>query len=121
MQENSGTKWTEEEDNKLYQECVDKISLENICAEHKRKIGGIKSRKILLADKLINNGRDKQEIYAIFSTNEDEIYNFKQRQENRKNRVKNTEEFLDISDIQQIKNELNDIKTLLISVLAKLK
>lgn len=104
MQENKGARWTEEEDNKLYQECVDKISLEEICAKHKRNSGGIKSRKLLLADKLINSGRDRQEIYTIFSTNEDEIYYYL----NRKNKPKNTEK---ISDIQPVGINETNIRT----------
>ena len=42
----AGNKWLPEEDDKLVQEISDKKSFEDIALEHKRTIGGIKSRVI---------------------------------------------------------------------------
>ena len=42
----AGNKWLPEEDDKLVQEITDKKTFEEIALEHKRTIGGIKSRVI---------------------------------------------------------------------------
>jgi hypothetical protein len=43
---NAGNKWLSEEDNKLVKEITNKRTFEEIAFEHKRTIGGIKSRVI---------------------------------------------------------------------------
>jgi hypothetical protein len=115
--ENSGTKWTKEEEEKLLKSIDNNKKLEDICEEHKRNVGGIIFRLKLIVYKLYNDGKTVDEIHnTIKLLSVEEINktiktreNIKKKQEDSKNKKEdnlNQEQNL-ISVLNEIKNSLN--------------
>ena len=107
IQSNVGKKWTDEEEDTLLEELKKNIDIEIISQNHKRKIGGIESRRKEIAYKMYLNHIDIKEI--IVKTKLDyetikQIINIKQNYK-KPNKTISLE-----NEIAEIKNDIKDLK-----------
>jgi hypothetical protein len=109
---NVGKKWTEEEENKLLEELNKNIDIETISQNHKRKIGGIESRRKEIAYKMYMRNVSIDKI--ILKTKLDyetikQIINIKQY-DNKKPKLKLKNPISLENEISEIKNDIKDLK-----------
>ena len=112
IQSNVGKKWTDEEEDTLLEELKKNIDIEIISQNHKRKIGGIESRRKEIAYKMYLNHIDIKEI--IVKTKLDyetikQIINIKQN-DNKKPKLKIKNPISLENEIAEIKNDIKDLK-----------
>lgn len=118
--ENSGTKWTIDEEEKLLKLISDGKDLYDISDEHKRNVGGIINRLETISWRLYNNGKSIDEIYNVLKLiSKDDIELaikiMRNKKENEKIVAKNI--IAKNNDIRNTNDEiistLNDIKNML--------
>jgi len=80
----AGNKWLSDEDAKLCQEIKSNISYDDIALEHKRTLGGIKSRVIshIMYPKYKNENTSIDELASIYNIEKDLIEKYIQKIEN---------------------------------------
>jgi len=106
-----GKKWTVEEDEELMKELNDKKSYEEIALNHKRTIGGIKSRVICLILYLQYKDKSKtiEELSLEYNIENDLVLKYINKMENRDSNESNILKYIDKKEIKdsEIKTRVN--------------
>jgi hypothetical protein len=115
IQSNVGKKWTDEEETTLLEELKKNIDIKTISQNHKRKIGGIESRRKEIAYKMYFNHMDIKEIIVKTRLNYETIKQIIDTKQNYNTKVKSKSKIpISINnDIIEIKNEIKDLKKLI--------
>lgn len=99
-----GNKWTDDEDNMLILSISIGKSISDIAHEHKRTLGGIKSRLRVIAIRMIEKeGKNIEEVCTILRMNPIEIEDAKMRRDN-------SIQTKDKSPIRRIETEIDVLK-----------
>lgn len=80
---NCGNRWSKTEEENLLEE-IKTMSIEDIGLSHKRTVGGIKARLLLLSCNMLNEGLSMDEVIKKTTMNEDDIEDYHANQENKK-------------------------------------
>jgi hypothetical protein len=106
-----GKKWLQEEDEELMRELTDKKTFEEIALNHKRTIGGIKSRVICLILYLQYKDGTKtiEELSSEYNIENDLVIKYINKMEIRDSRQTNTLQYIDKMEINN--NKKDEIKT----------
>ena len=106
-----GSKWLQEEDEELMRELTDKKTFEEIALNHKRTIGGIKSRVICLILYLQYKDGTKtiEELSSEYNIENDLVIKYINKMEIRDSRQTNTLQYIDKMEINN--NKKDEIKT----------
>jgi hypothetical protein len=107
-----GKKWLQEEDEELMREISDKKTFEEIALNHKRTIGGIKSRVICLILYLQYKDGTKtiEELSSEYNIENDLVIKYIDKMEIRDSRQTNTLQYIDKMEINNNKKDY-EIKT----------
>ncbi len=110
-----GKKWLLEEDEELMKELIDKKSYEEIALNHKRTIGGIKSRVIcnILYLQYKDKSKTIEELSLEYNIENDLVIKYINKMENKDSNESNILKYIDKKEIKdsEIKTKVN-IKTL---------
>lgn len=135
-----GEKWTDKEKELLLQELDDNIDVETIARNHGRTIGGINSRRDMIAYEMYLNNKPIEEIIKITKLSYGNIMKIIEKKSNQTNKLnkyhrsnvsKNkTGDFISINkthyielqnDVKQMKININEIKTTLNDLVEMMK
>jgi hypothetical protein len=126
--ENTGTKWTEEDDKKLMVMVKNdllkygKINYNNIALEFKRTNGSIVARIKLNVYKMINDETNVEELCEKYQINKMDMDFFIEQQSKREKKSKSTISNDDIHNLLlSFKDEIDEIKRYIKSINSKLK
>lgn len=110
-----GKKWLLEEDEELMKELIDKKSYEEIALNHKRTIGGIKSRVIcnILYLQYKDKSKTIEELSLEYNIDNDLVIKYINKMENKDSNESNILKYIDKKEIKdsEIKTKVN-IETL---------
>ena len=111
-------KWSEEEEELLLEELNKNIDIQIIAEKHNRTVGGIRSRRNIIAYNMYNQNIPIEEI--ILKTKLDKLYllkliNKKQNKTTKYKSIKNIEnDIIEIKlDIKQIKININELSNII--------
>jgi hypothetical protein len=107
-----GLKWYPDEDEKLLEEINEKKTFEEIALEHKRNIGGIKTRVIshIIYPKYKNENKDIDNLSNEFNIDKEIINKYINKIEGKKNKEIINKIYKDNDDIlKRIENKLDKI------------
>ena len=111
-------KWSEEEEQLLLEELNKNIDIQIIAEKHNRTVGGIRSRRNIIAYNMYNQNIPIEEI--ILKTKLDKLYllkliNKKQNKTTKYKSIKNIEnDIIEIKlDIKQIKININELSNII--------
>jgi hypothetical protein len=126
--ENTGTKWTEEDDKKLMVMVKNdllkygKINYNNIALEFKRTNGSIVARIKLNVYKMINDETNVEELCEKYQINKMDMDFFIEQQSKREKKSKSTISNDDIHNLLlSFKDEIDEIKRYIKSINTRLK
>lgn len=73
MEDRVGVRWSEAEEHKLLESVAENKTDEELAQLHRRRVGGIRARKGLIASKFLNKGEDIEEVSSKVGLTVDEI------------------------------------------------
>jgi hypothetical protein len=121
---NIGKKWSNKEENDLLEELDNNIDIESIAQSHNRTIGGINSRRRVLAYKMYSNNISMEEIINKTKLNKYEILETIEKRKNNSEKVNLIPEIKSFSienEMTEMKNEINSIKNILNELVEMMK
>lgn len=107
---NLGKTWTSEEDDLLLKELSEDMDLNLIATKHNRTLGGIQTRRKLIAYNMYNKNLSIEDIKDKTKLTEDEIVNYIEKKQNVKRKTEKQNNTTVEIELNEMKNDIKELK-----------